>query len=106
MIDGFQRAKHHAVRHVDQAPAPHGLDHLRVEQTRQGHPARLGQRAFVLASWRLYPVSIVRQQGRQILPEPIGQKQRGAVRGQHLGHLMDHALRHGRAAFPDVKRQQ
>src|SRR6266446_5014939 len=31
VIDGLQGAKHHAVLHVDQAPASHLLDHLRVE---------------------------------------------------------------------------
>ena len=41
-----------------------------------------------------------------ILPEAIGQKQRGAVGGQHLRHLMDHALGHGQRAIADVDRQQ
>jgi hypothetical protein len=31
VLDGFQGAKHHAVLHVDQTPAPHGLDHLRIQ---------------------------------------------------------------------------
>ena len=30
VIDGLQGAKHYAGLHIDQAPAPHGLDHLRV----------------------------------------------------------------------------
>src|SRR5712692_8110241 len=30
MIDGFQRAEHHAVLHADQASAPHGLNDLRI----------------------------------------------------------------------------
>ena len=49
---------------------------------------------------------IVGQQGRQILLEPIGQKQRGAVGGQHLRHVVDHALGHRQGAIPDVDRQQ
>src|SRR5215467_13427817 len=39
VIDGLQGAKHHAVLHVDQTPAPYGLHHLRIEQLRQWHPA-------------------------------------------------------------------
>src|SRR5438552_17840248 len=31
------RAKHDAVLHADQTAAPHGLDHLRIEQPGQGH---------------------------------------------------------------------
>ena len=34
LLDRLQRAEHDAVLHVDQAPAPHGLDHLRIEQLR------------------------------------------------------------------------
>ena len=30
-IDGLQGAKHHAVLHPHQAPAPHRLDHLRIQ---------------------------------------------------------------------------
>src|SRR5712692_3670311 len=50
MIDGFQRAEHHAVLHVDQAPAPHGLHHLRIEQLGPWHPARLGRWAGSLTT--------------------------------------------------------
>ena len=32
LIDGLERAEDHAVRDVDEAPTPRGLDHLRVEQ--------------------------------------------------------------------------
>src|SRR6266702_6138492 len=60
-IDGLQCTKHHAMTHPYQTPSAHGLDHLRIEQLRQRHPARLGPGAFVLASWGLPPVSIVRQ---------------------------------------------
>jgi hypothetical protein len=41
----------------------------------------------------------------KILPESIGPKQWGAVWGQHLGDLMDEALRHGQGAFPDIHGQ-
>ena len=40
------------------------------------HP-RLGCRALALTAGRLRPLSIVRQQGRQRLPKPIGEKQLG-----------------------------
>ena len=45
-IDGLQRAKHHTMTDPDQTPSAHDLDHLRIEQLRQRHPARLGQGAF------------------------------------------------------------
>ncbi len=60
----------------------------------------------VLAAWRLHPVPVVRQQGRHILPESVGQKQRGAVGSQDLRHLMDHALGHRQGTIPDVDGQQ
>src|SRR5499433_75943 len=46
LLDGRDRAKHDAVLDINQAPAPYGLDHLCVEQLRQGHPAWLGHGAF------------------------------------------------------------
>src|SRR5712691_9571982 len=42
LLDRLQRAEHDAVLHADQTAPPHGLDHLRIEQTRQGYPAWLG----------------------------------------------------------------
>jgi hypothetical protein len=51
------------VLYVDQAPASYRLDHLRVEQLRQRHPARLGCGACDLAPWWLHPVPIVDQRG-------------------------------------------
>jgi hypothetical protein len=47
----------------------------------------------------------VRQQCRHVLLEPISEKQRRAVWGQHLGHLMDDALRHGQRPVTDVNHQ-
>src|SRR5215510_1044790 len=60
-IDRLQGAEHHAVLHPHQAPAPHGLQHLRVEQLRLWHPTRLRRGACDLSPWWLYPVPIVRQ---------------------------------------------
>src|SRR6266446_8516094 len=50
-IDGLQGAKHHAVTHPHQAPAPHRLDDLGIEELRHRYPARLRRRPFVLAAW-------------------------------------------------------
>src|SRR5215831_2179966 len=49
LCDACYRPEHHAVAHADQMPAPHGLDHLRVEQLRQRHPTRL--RCGACATW-------------------------------------------------------
>src|SRR5262252_11180235 len=49
-IDGLQGAKHHAVPHPHQAPAPYRLHHLRIEELRQRHPAGLG--GGPLSWWR------------------------------------------------------
>ena len=48
----------------------------------------------------------MRQQGRQILPKAIREKERGTVGGQDLRDVVDKALRHGQRAIPDVKREQ
>jgi hypothetical protein len=95
---------HAALLDAEPTPPAHRLASLRIEQLREGHPARRGHRA--LAAWGLPPVSIRGQPGQPLLSAPVGQTQGGAVRGQHLGHLMAPALGHGCAAFPDVKRQQ
>jgi hypothetical protein len=105
-LERLQRVEHDAVLHVDQALAPHGLPHLRIEQLGQRYPARLGGRACGLAPGRLSPLPIVGEQGRHVLAEPSGQQQRSAVGRPHLRYLMDHALGQGPGALPDVKRQQ
>jgi len=66
-VDTIERAEHHPVRHVYQAPAPYGLDHLRVEQTRPRQPARLRGGACGLAAWRLDPVAEMGEQRRGVL---------------------------------------
>jgi len=60
LIDGLKRAKDHTVRDVDSSPTPRGLDHLRIEHLRPGHPARLGPRPCGLTPRRLHPAPIVR----------------------------------------------
>jgi len=106
VIDGLQGAKHHAVRHVDQAPAPYGLHHLRIEQLGQWHPAQLGGWTLRLPAWWLHPLPIVGQQGRQILAKAIGEKQWSTGGGQHLRYLVDKALGHRQRTIPDVKPKQ
>src|SRR5262249_28200151 len=59
LIDGLERTEDYAVLQVDQAPAPYGLDHLRIAQRGQWHPAWLGPRASGLVALRLHPVPIV-----------------------------------------------
>src|SRR5262249_3734393 len=78
----------------------------RVEQLWEWHPTWLGGRAVHLPAWWLHPLPIVPQQGRQILPKSVGEKQRGTVGSQDLGNMVDKALRHGERVLPDVDRQQ
>jgi hypothetical protein len=59
------------VAHADETPTPYGLDHLRIQQLGEGHPAWLGGWPFVLAARRLHPLPIVGQQSRHILPKAI-----------------------------------
>src|SRR5882724_11124786 len=106
LLDGCKGAEHHAVPHSHQTPPAHGLHHLRIEQLGQGYPAQLGRGTFVLSTWWLYPLPVVGEQRGQILPEPIGEKQRSAVGGQHLRDVVNKALRHGQCAIPYVKREQ
>jgi hypothetical protein len=49
---------------------------------------------------------IVGEQGRQRLPEPVGQQQWRAGGGQDLRDVMDHVLGHGQRALAHVERQQ
>src|SRR5919197_3099962 len=60
LLDGTEGAEDDAGLHVDEAPAPHGLDHLRIEQLRQRHPARFRRRATSSAAWWLDPLAKVR----------------------------------------------
>jgi hypothetical protein len=41
-LDRLWGATPHPMPHADRAPAPHGLDHLPIEQSGPGQPARLG----------------------------------------------------------------
>jgi len=46
------------------------------------------------------------QQGRQILPETIGEEQRGTVRRQDLHDVVDKALRCRQGAIAEVHREE
>src|SRR3989442_15486687 len=79
LLDGLQGTEHDAVAYADQAPPAHGLDDLRIEELRQGHPAGRGCWIFVLSTRELYPLPVVREQRGQVVFEPISEKQRDAA---------------------------
>jgi hypothetical protein len=106
VVDGFEGAKHHVVRHVDETPAPHGLHHLRLEQVGQGHPARLGCWTLRLPARWLPPLLIVGEQGCRVRSKSIGQKERRTIGRQHLSDVVDEALRHRQGARADVDGHQ
>ena len=105
-VDPIERAEHHPVRHVYQAPAPYGLDHLRVEPLWQWHPARLWGGARGLGAREVDPLAAMGAHGGGILLESIGEKQGDTAWGQHLHHLMDDPLGHREGAVPDIDGQQ
>src|SRR5438093_9656563 len=80
LLDRLERAEHHAVRHTHQAPPAYRLDHLRIQQPRQGHSTGLGHWALCLPAYWLYPLAIVRQQRRRVLLEAIGEEERDTAR--------------------------
>src|SRR5262245_59744914 len=106
LLDSRQRAEHHAVLDLDKAAAPVRLHDLRIEEPGQGHPARLWAWPLGLPTRRLYPLPIVGEQGRQILPEPISQKERRTVGGQHLRNVVDYALSHRQGARSAIDDQE
>src|SRR5437879_7256029 len=95
LLDGFQGAKHHAVAHVHQTPAAHGLDHLRIEQLGQGHPAWLGYRPCGLATSGLYPAPEMGEQRGRILLEAIRVDLEQAVWRLDMVIMLELALRLG-----------
>ena len=52
VIGGLDRAEDHTVLHVDQAPAPYGLDHLRIEQLRGAIERAFGHGPWARAACR------------------------------------------------------
>src|SRR5262245_17180055 len=59
LLDRLQRAKYDSTPYADQPPAPHGLDHLRIKQLGQWHPARLRSWTLGPLAWWVHPVPIV-----------------------------------------------
>src|SRR5215831_16056970 len=106
LLDSLKGSEHHTVWDADQAPAPHGLHHLRIAQPGLWYPAGFRRRALCPLADRLDPLAIVRQQRRHVLAKPVSEKQRGTVGGQDLRDMVDHALRHGERAIADVECQQ
>ena len=100
-----QGAEHHAVAHPYQTPAPHGLDHLRIEELGPWHPTRLRGWPGGLAARRLHPRPRVRQQRRDVLPKAVRQEEGHTVGRSPLGDRMDHALRHRQRALARIDGQ-
>src|SRR5262245_38260917 len=73
LLHRLTRPADDAVTDAYEAPAPHGLDHLRIEQLRSRHPTRLRRRAMGLAAGRLHPLPIVGEQSRRVLAKAIGE---------------------------------
>src|SRR5262249_15787465 len=73
LLDRLKRAEHDPVCDGDQTAPPHGLDHLRVEQLRQRHPARLGVWPLVLAAGRLHPLAEMGEERGGVLLEAVGE---------------------------------
>jgi hypothetical protein len=105
LLDGLTRAEHHAMFDPNDAPPAVGLDDLRIEELRQGHPAGFGYRPFALTPFGLNPLTVVCGQCDEVVPKAVSQKARCAIWRQDLGDLMDETLRHGESALTDVNRQ-
>src|SRR2546425_12737524 len=106
VLDRLQGAEHHAVPYPHQAPPPHGLDHLCIEELGPGHPAGLRHGTRGPAAWWLDPVAKVCQERSRILLEAVSHKQRHTAWRQDLGDLMHHALCHRTGALPDLDGQE
>src|SRR5215510_1375361 len=104
-LDGLCCAKDDAVLDLTEAPAPVGLDDLRIEQPGLWHPTRLGLGTLGLATPGWHPLTVMRDQRGEVLPKAVGQKPRGTVRRQHLSDLMDETWRHGQGVLTDVNGQ-
>ena len=106
LLDGLEGAEHHAVAPLHQAPAAYGLDDLRLQERRQGHPAGLGGWPGGLAAGQGHPLPEVGEERGGVLLEAVGQAEGHTAGRQHLDDLVDHALRHGQRPVPDVNGPQ
>src|SRR5262249_13775392 len=75
LLDRLQRPEHDATAHAHQAPAPHGLDHLGIEQLGPGYPAGLGPGTYGLTALRLPPLPEMGEERGGILLEAVGQEE-------------------------------
>src|SRR5262249_44823234 len=103
--DGLCRAEDDAVGYPYEASPPIGLDDLGIEEPGPRHPARLGLGAFSLLALGRDPLAVVRDERGEILPEPVGQEQRGAVWRHHLREVMNETLSHRQGALTDLHGQ-
>src|SRR5215475_12855501 len=70
LLDRLTRAEDHPVLHLDHALTLVQLDHLRIEQPRQGPPARLGCWALGPLTLWLVPHAEMAQDGGQVALKP------------------------------------
>src|SRR5215475_9432155 len=75
VLDGLTEPEQHTVAHADQTPPPILLDHLCIQQLRQGPPPWLWGRALCLLTLRLHPQAEMRQDGAEVTLVPLGQKE-------------------------------
>jgi len=61
--------------------------------------------ALCLAPPGLNPLTVVRDQRDKVVVKAVRQQERGAVRREDLGELMDEPLGHGEGALTDINRQ-
>ena len=65
LVPRLQRPEHDPVPPADEAPAPHGLHSLGIEELRERHPARRRRGTSGLAARRVLPAPRGGQQNRQ-----------------------------------------
>src|ERR1043166_6759378 len=75
VLDCLQRAEHHPVLRPDYPLTPVLLEHLRIEQPRQRHPAWLRHWALGPLALRLVPHTEMAQDSGQVALKPVAQPQ-------------------------------
>jgi hypothetical protein len=105
LLDGRQGPAHHAVPHPHQAPAPHGLDDLGLEELGPGHPPGRRRGAFCLAAWGLAPLAVMGPQRGGLRLAALGAAPGQAAWRHDLDDLLDPSVRPRPGAVADVERQ-
>ena len=88
LVDGLQGPEDHPVAHAHQAPPAYRLDHLRIEQLGEGHPARLRGGACGLAALGLDPLPEMGEERGGVLREAVSQEEGHTAGRQHLDDLV------------------